>query len=470
MHLKSILLTLASVLTVAAPAFAADKSGNDEPAFRTLYKELVETNTAQGVGSCTLAAQRMEARLKAAGYTDADLHLFIPESAPNDGGLVAVLKGSGSKQKAVLLLAHIDVVAAKREDWTRDPFTLIEEGGYFYGRGTSDDKAQAAIWTDLLIRYKQEGYKPKRDIKIALTCGEETEGVFNGAQWLSTEHKDWIDAAFALNEGANGQLDDQGRKVALNIEAAEKVYQDFKLETTNPGGHSSRPVPDNAIYEMSAALPKIGAYEFPVMLNDATKAYFSRMAPITGGENGTAMLAILKNPQDEAANAILSKNPQWHSMLRTTCVATMIEGGHALNALPQHVAANVNCRIFPDVSVDDVQGALVKAIDDPNVKVSVVEPRSLATPAPALNAAFLAPIEKVSGEMWPGVPVIPTMTTGATDGVYTSAAGIPTYGVEGLFVDPDEGHIHGLNERVGVTSLMDARRFMYRLVKIYGNQ
>ncbi|ESQ83894.1 hypothetical protein AEAC466_11235 [Asticcacaulis sp. AC466] len=472
MRLKPLLPALAVLAStvLALPAIAADTSGTGEPAFRALYKELVETNTAPGEGSCTLAAQRMQARLKAAGYTDADIHLFIPDSAPKDGGIVAVLRGTGSKKKAILLLAHIDVVAAKRSDWTRDPFTLIEEGGYFYGRGTSDDKAQAAIWTDLLIRLKQEGYRPKRDIKMALTCGEETEGVFNGAHWLSTEHKDWIDADFALNEGANGQLDETGRKIALNIEAAEKVYQDFKLETTNPGGHSSRPVPENAIYQMSTALPKIGALEFPVMLNDATRAYFTRMAPIVGGESGAAMLAIVKNPMDSAANAILSKNPQWHSMLRTTCVATLIEGGHALNALPQHVSANVNCRIFPGVSVDDVQAALVRAVADPAVKVSVVEPRSLATPAPALGPDILGPIEKVSAELWPGVPVVPTMTTGATDGIYTSAAGIPTYGVEGLFVDPDEGHIHGLNERVGVQSLMDARRFMYRLVKLYAAQ
>ncbi len=470
MRLKSALFAVTSCLALAAPAFAADKSGDGEPAFRALYKELVETNTVQGVGSCTLAAQRMEARLKAAGYSDADIHLFIPESAPKDGGIVVTLKGSGSKKKAVLLLAHIDVVAAKREDWTRDPFTLIEENGYFYARGTSDDKAQAAIWTDLLIRLRQEGYKPKRDIKMALTCGEETEGAFNGAHWLSTEHKDWIDAEFALNEGANGQLDENGKTIALNIEAAEKVYQDFKLETTNPGGHSSRPVPDNAIYQMSAALPKIGAHEFPVMLNDATRAYFTRMAPITGGDAGTAMLAIVKNPQDAAADAILSKNARWHSMLRTTCVATMIEGGHALNALPQHVATNVNCRIFPGVSVEDVQATLVKVIGDPAVKVSVVEPRSLATPAPPLGADFLGPIEKVSAEMWPGVPVIPTMSTGATDGIYTSAAGIPTYGVTGLFTDPDDGNIHGLNERVRVQSLMDARRFMYKLVRLYAAQ
>jgi len=470
MRLKPVLFALASLGLLAGSAFATDTSGDGEAAFRDLYKELVETNTVHMVGSCTLAAQRMETRLKAAGYTDADIHLFIPESAPDDGGIVVTLKGTGSKKKAILLLAHIDVVAAKREDWTRDPFTLIEEGGYFYARGTSDDKAQAAIWTDLLIRFKQEGFKPKRDIRMALTCGEETEGAFNGAHWLSTEHKAWIDADFALNEGANGQLDDSGKAIALNIEAAEKVYQDYKLETTNPGGHSSRPVPENAIYRMAVALPKIGAHEFPVMLNDATRAYFTRMAPITGGEAGAAMLAIVKNPNDAAADAILSKNPRWHSMLHTTCVATMIEGGHALNALPQHVAANVNCRIFPGVSVEDVQATLISVIDDPQVKVSVVEPRSLATPAPPLPADFLSPIEKVSAEMWPGVPVIPTMSTGATDGIYTSAAGIPTYGVTGLFTDPDDGNIHGLNERVRVRSLMDARRFMYKLVKLYAVQ
>ena len=412
----------------------------------------------------------MKARLAAAGFTDADAHVFSTPEFPKDGGLVARIPGTDPEAAAILLLAHIDVVEAKPADWTRDPFTLVEEGGYFYGRGASDDKAMAAIFTDLLIRYKREGYRPRHTIKLALTCGEETSGAFNGANYLATQHKDWIDAAFALNEGAAGMLDADGKRVSLNIEAAEKVYQDFTLTTTNPGGHSSRPVPDNAIYEMADALKKVSGVEFPVMLNDATRGYFTRSAPIVGGEAGAAMTAIVANPSDAAANEVLSKDKMWHSMLRTTCVATLINGGHAVNALPQKVTANINCRIFPGVKVEDVQQALITAIGDPKVAVTVNEPRSPATPAPTLGADRLKPIETVANELYPGTPVVPIMATGATDGIYLSAAGIPTYGVEGMFVDPDEGNIHGLNERIRVQSLMDGRRFQYKLVKLYADQ
>jgi acetylornithine deacetylase/succinyl-diaminopimelate desuccinylase-like protein len=452
-------------LLSTSPALAADRSGDGEPQFRALYKELVETNTTLSSGSCTLAAERMAARLKAAGFPDADVNVFSTPDHPKDGGLVARLPGSDPKAKAILLLAHIDVVEAKREDWTRDPFTLIEEGGYFYGRGTSDDKAMAAIFTDLMARYKQEGYKPKRTIKLALTCGEETSGAFNGANWLATQHKDWIDAELALNEGASGILDKDGKRVSLNIEAAEKVYQDFAVETTNPGGHSSRPVPDNAIYEMSAALLKISKLEFPAQLNDATRGYFTETAKLKDPETAAAMRAIVANPNDAAADALLSKDKMWHSMLRTTCVATLINGGHAPNALPQHVTTNVNCRMFPGARVEDVRDALVKAIDDPKVTVTVKEPRSPATPAPAFGPDLLKPIQATAAELYPGTPVVPFMSTGATDGIYLSAVGIPTYGVTGFFIDPDEGNIHGLNERIRVQSLMDGRRFQYKLVK-----
>ena len=465
-------LLTAALMLAANPVMAAapDRSGDGEAAFRVLYKELVETNTEHSIGSCTLAAERMKARLAAAGFTDADAHVFSTPEFPKDGGLVARIPGADPKAAAILLLAHIDVVEAKPADWTRDPFTLVEEGGYFYGRGASDDKAMAAIFTDLLIRYKKEGYRPRHTIKLALTCGEETSGAFNGANYLATQHKDWIDAAFALNEGAAGMLDANGKRLSLNIEAAEKVYQDFTLTTTNPGGHSSRPVPDNAIYEMADALKKVSGVEFPVMLNDATRGYFTRSAPIVGGEAGAAMTAIVANPNDAAANARLSKNTRWHALLRTTCVATLISGGHAVNALPQKVTANINCRIFPGVKVEDVQQALITAIGDPKVAVTVNEPRSPATPAPTLGADRLKPIEAVANELYPGTPVVPIMSTGATDGIYLSAVGIPTYGVEGMFVDPDEGNIHGLNERIRVQSLMDGRRFQYKLVKLYADQ
>ena len=461
-------LVLATVLVGGVSA--ADRSGDGEAAFRALYKELVETNTSHSVGSCTLAAERMSARLKAAGYADADIRLFAPTAFPKDGGLVAVLHGKGSKKKPILLLAHVDVVEAKRGDWTRDPFTLIEEGGYFYGRGTSDDKSMAAIFTDLLVRYKQEGYEPRRDIKLALTCGEETSGAFNGADWLATQHKDWIDADYALNEGGDGELDANGKRVVFNVEAAQKVYQDYQLETTNPGGHSSQPVPDNALYEMAAAITKLSKFEFPILLSDTTRAYFTRMSSIVGGDMGKAMLALVKNPGDAQANAIVSSSKKYHSILRTTCVPTMISGGHAENALPQSVRTNVNCRIMPGTPIESVRDSLVAAIDDPNVKVTISQPISPATPSPALSPEVMEGVQAVAARVYPGTPVLPILDTGASDGIYVSACGIPTYGVSGIFVDPDLGNIHGLNERVGVKALLDGRQFHYQLVKLLADQ
>ena len=463
-------VALGATLTLAT---AAQAQQPDEVAFRALYKELVETNTTLSAGSCTLAAERMAARMKAAGFTDSELTIFTAPGLPLDGGLVAVLPGRDPKAKAILLLAHVDVVEAKREDWTRDPFTLIEEGGYFYGRGTSDDKAQAAIWVDTLIRYRQEGYKPRRALKVALTCGEEGGSVgavrLNGAQWLADNRRDLIDAEFGLNEGAGGELDDQARPIAHNVEAAQKAHRQFFLEVTNPGGHSSRPVPDNAIYSLARALDRVSRYPFPVRLIDANRAYFTRKAKVVGGEIGAAMTAIVANPQDKAADTLLSRDPGYNAMLRTTCVATLLEGGHAVNALPQRARATLSCRIFPGQTGDEVRQALIAAVDDP--QVTVIQPPatgSLATPM-ALPPKILGPIEKVSEQLWPGVPVIPFLLPGATDARRFTEVGIPTYGVTGIFGDRDGGGVHGLNERIRVKSLMDARTFSYRLIKLYAD-
>jgi acetylornithine deacetylase/succinyl-diaminopimelate desuccinylase-like protein len=467
-------LAAATALLAAGVAHAQSPASGGRPdqvAFRALYKELVETNTTASVGNCTLAAQKMAAHLKAAGFPDSDLTIFSTPEYPKNGGLVAVYPGKDAKAKAILLLAHIDVVEAKREDWTRDPFTLVEEGGYFYARGSSDDKAQASIWVDTLIRYKTEGFHPKRTIKMALTCGEEGGAPFNGASWLVQNKRELIDAAFALNEGAGGQLDDHGKRIAHTIEAGEKTSQSFTLEVTNPGGHSSRPVPDNAIYRLADAIEKIRAYEFPVMINDANGGYLSKMSKVTGGEVGQAMAALVANPKDAKADAILSKDPGLHTMLRTTCVATMLSAGHAQNALPQRATANINCRIFPGVSRDDVRNKLIELIGDTQVSVSkTAVARVGEAPAPPLTPQVLGPIEKVSAEMWPGVPVVPILQAGATDGKALTAGGIPTYGVQGLFYEPDLGRIHGLNERIGVTSLYEGRDFLYKLVKIYADQ
>jgi acetylornithine deacetylase/succinyl-diaminopimelate desuccinylase-like protein len=442
----------------------------DQAAFREIYKELVETNTTLSAGSCTEAAQKMAARLRAAGYPDSDLHLFSAADHPKEGGLVAILPGTDAQAKAILLLAHIDVVEAKREDWERDPFKLIEEGGYFYARGSLDDKSMAATWVDTLIRLRGERTKPRRTIKMALTCGEETSGAFNGAEYLVKEKRDLIDAAFALNEGSWGMLDANGKRVMMGVQAGEKTTQNFRLEVTNPGGHSSRPVKNNAIYHLAGALKGIEHYEFPIKLNDTTRVYFSRMATIVGGEAGAAMTKLVADPSDAAAAAKVAEDPTWNGMLHTTCVATMLDAGHATNALPQRARANVNCRIYPGEPIESVRQALEKAAADPEVKVSTLETRGPPSVVPPLTKEIMGPIEKVSAKIYPGVAVIPLLQPGATDGQFLSPAGIATYGINGLFLDPDLGGIHGLNERVRVQSLYDGRDFLYELVKIYAAQ
>jgi acetylornithine deacetylase/succinyl-diaminopimelate desuccinylase-like protein len=361
-------------------------------------------------------------------------------------------------------------VEAHREDWTRDPFTLIEEEGYFYGRGTADMKAQAAVWVDNLIRYREEKFKPKRDIKLALTCGEETNAALNGAGWLVQNARQAIDAEFALTEGVDGDLDAQGHRIALEILAAEKMSQNFLFEVTNAGGHSSRPVPDNAIYHLVRAVDRVSHFEFPVQLDDANRAYFTGMSRIYSGEQGAAMSAIVANPRDTAALSVLDKNMNWHAMLRTTCVATLLSAGHATNALPQRATANINCRIFPGVSREEILAQLVKIADDPAVSVRISEIRGpAANPAP-LTPRILKPVETVAHELWPGVPVIPALEPGASDAQFLNPAGIPTYGVTGMFTDPDGGHQHGLNERIRVQSVREGRTFLYRLVKLYANE
>jgi acetylornithine deacetylase/succinyl-diaminopimelate desuccinylase-like protein len=474
MHKALIAVSAIALLMTTAPRAGA-QSAPGEAQFREVYKELVETNTALSNGSCTLAAERMAARLKAAGFADADLHPFAVPDHPKEGGLVAWYPGRDPKLKAVLLLAHIDVVEAKREDWTRDPFKLVEENGNFYARGVIDDKAEAAIWVDTLIRYKQEKYRPLRTIKIALTCGEESAGAFNGAQWLVENKRDLIDAGLAVNEGAFGELDAEGHRVALEIQAGEKMSQNFRLEVTNPGGHSSRPVKDNAIYRLSAALLRIEAYDFPAQFTDGSRAYFTGMAKIQAAKGNTqvadAMRALVEHPNDAQAIALVSaKDPSWNATLRTTCVATMLDAGHATNALPQRARANINCRIFPGVSQEAVRSKLEELVADPAVKVTTLEIRGPSSPPPPLTAQILAPMQKLAAEFFPGVPVLPILQPGATDGEFLNAAGIPTYGIEPLFAGPDLGHIHGLNEYVGVKSLMDCREFLYRLIKIYSDQ
>jgi acetylornithine deacetylase/succinyl-diaminopimelate desuccinylase-like protein len=441
----------------------------DQTAFLALYKDLVETNTTLSAGSCTLAAEKMAAHLKAAGFSDVEITPFSVPEHPKEGGVVAILAGSSKHAKPMLLLGHLDVVEAKREDWTRDPFTLIEENGYFYGRGTADMKGMDATWVDMLSRFKQSRYQPKRTIKLALTCGEETTYAFNGAQWLAQNRPDLIAAEFALNEGGGGRTDGHGKLLVQSIQVGEKAAQNYKLETTNAGGHSSIPIRDNAIYQLADALAKVRSHEFPVKFTDTTRVFFAKVGASRGGELGDAMVALSKDPNDAAAEAIVSKDRSYHSMLRTTCVATLLEGGHANNALPQRASANINCRIFPGETVEGTQAALVSAIADPGVKISAVQPiRPLAMPPP-LDARVIGPAEKLVARYFPGVPLIPSMSTGATDGIFLEAIGIPVYGAPGGWGDPDGNGAHGLNERRSVRSLFVGRDFLTDLVKAYAN-
>lgn len=468
---------LAGAAALTFWAGAAQAQGDlrpDQQAFRALYKEMVETDTSITTGSCTLLADKIEGHLRKAGFTDADITRFAVPEHPKEGGLVVILPGSSKTLKPMLLLGHLDVVTAKREDWTRDPYVLIEEDGYFYGRGTSDMKAMDAIWVDMLMRFRKEGYTPKRTLKLALTCGEETSTAFNGAQWLAQNKRDLIDAEFALNEGGggrtNGPVGSGGKVVQMSLHVGEKTPVNYRIEATNPGGHSSAPVRDNAIYELADALVKIRDLEFPLMLTDTTRAFFSRLGPTRGDEMGKAMVAIVANPDDKQAEALLNSDKSYHSMLRTTCVATLLDGGHANNALPQRAGANINCRIFPGISPEDVRLTLEKAIADPRMTVKRTDDRGPIAQPPPLTPAILGPAERLVKKYYPGVPLVPTMSTGATDGIFLEAVGIPSYGPPGTYGDPDGNGTHGLNERAIVKAVYTGRDFLTELVKDYASK
>jgi len=456
--------TALALLVCGAAASAQPQAPEaDRKLFREIYQELVEINTTDSVGDNTQAAQAMAARLKSAGFTDTEMQIVVPPGAPKKGNLVARLRGTGAK-KPLLLLAHIDVVEAKREEWERDPFKLVEEGGYFYARGSVDDKAMASIFVANMIRYKMQGYRPERDLILALTADEElgSTSKWNGANWLVKYNRALIDAEFGLNEGGGGEL--KGGKPLLNrVQAAEKVSVHFRLEVKNPGGHSSRPRPDNAIYELSEGLAKFGKFHFPVKLNETTRIYFSRSAQFQSGQAADDMRAVARDTPDPEAAARLSQSPTYNSTLRTTCVATRLDGGHANNALPQTARATVNCRILPDDPVEGVLKTIQQVVGD---KVTVTRMSEPVPSAPsALRPEVMGPIEKVTGEFWPGVPVVPAMSTGATDSRFMRNGGIPMYGVSGLFLDQDDNRSHGLNERMPVKSLYDGHEFLYRLVK-----
>lgn len=468
--------TIGSVLWIALGASLAaptpSQDASPSPAqreLREIYKELVEINTTDSAGSCTAAAQAMAARLAAGGLPAQDIRVIVPPGGPNKGNLVVRYRGSGAK-KPIMLLGHLDVVEAKREDWERDPFKLVEENGYFYARGAADDKAMVAAFVANLIRYRREGYRPQRDLILAATCDEEMiPSKFSGIVYLLKNRRDLIDAEFALNEGGTGLLDRQGNYVRLSVQAGEKVFQTYQLEVTNPGGHSSLPVKDNAITHLAGGLGRLGAYDFPFKLSATTRTYFDRMSRIETGQTAADMRAILREPPDVQAIARLSANPFNNATFRTTCVATMLEGGHATNALPQRARATVNCRILPGESVAEVQRTLVRVLADDRIAVAPTHEPTLSPPPP-LSAEMVGPIEAVSAQMFPGVPVVPALAAGATDGRFTINSGIPTYGVSGMFRDPDGSGVHGLNERIRVRSLYEGHEFLYRLVKRYAGE
>jgi len=426
-----------------------------------IYKELVEINTVTQTGDTGRAADAMAARLIKAGFDSADVQVFKP--AQRKGNLVARLRGTGAR-KPILLLAHLDVVEALPEDWSVEPFRLTEKDGYFYGRGASDDKYMAATFVANLIRYKQEGYRPDRDIILALETDEEIlDANAMGIQWLLKNHRDLIDAEFALNEGGGVGLK-RGKPIRNSIQTSEKVSQSYRLEVTNKGGHSSVPSTDNAIYHLAEGLTRLGKFAFPVNLNATTRQSFARTAELETPETAADIRSALSANPDPTALARLSANPAYNAQLRTTCVATMLEGGHARNALPQMARAIVNCRVIPGEKVEDVTATLKHVLADDQISLTPIGQPVLSNPS-AIEEGLLSAIEKTSAEFWPGVPVVPVMSAGATDGSYLRNAGIPTYGHSGLAGDVDDVRAHGRDERVAVKSFFEGGEYLYRLVK-----
>lgn len=426
---------------------------------KEILGELVAIDTTQA-GNTTIAAEAIAARLLAEGFAEEDIHVVGPTE--DRGNLVVRYRGRDTGRKPILLLAHLDVVAADPADWELDPFTLTERDGYFIGRGTRDDKDEASINISNLIRLKREGFQSDRDIIVALTADEET-GDKNGVTWLLENRRDLIDAEYAFSEGGDGVIRD-GKHVANLVQATEKVYLTFVLEATDPGGHSSVPRKDNAIYRIADALIRIRAHDFPIVLNEVTSLYFERSADLADVEMAAAMRGITQYPIDPAAAAYLSQMPTYNALLRTTCVATLAEAGHAENALPQRARATINCRMLPTEDSDAVLETLITVIGDSEISVTQTYPAILSPPSP-LTDELLGAIEELTENSWPGVPVIPTMGTGATDGLYLRNSGIPVYGVSGVFYDIAADTRHGLNERVQVKAFFEGQEFMYQLVK-----
>ena len=444
------------LLLIVPAAFAQDRAEA-----RDIFRQLIEIDTTHSTGNTTTAAEAMAARLRAAGIPEADMQIVGP--TPNRGNLVVRYHGSTGGAKPLLLLAHLDVVEARREDWSTDPFRFLERDGFFYGRGTGDDKGMAAIWMANLIRFRKEGYRPSRDLIVALTADEESGGDHNGVEWLIKNRRELIDAALCLNEGGFGQLKN-GKRLLNQVQVSEKAAISLTLEIRNKGGHSSIPVRDNAIYRLARALQRLEEYEFPVELNDVTRSYFARMASIETGTAAADMQALARPESSPEAARRLSAIPYYNALMRTTCVATRLDGGHADNALPQLARAVVNCRMLPGVQPSAVIALLEKVLRDPQIAITPRSDPKLSRPSP-LDSSLLAAVERATSRIWPGVPVVPVMLTGGTDGRDLRNAGIPTYGVSGVFEDTDDVRWHGRDERVRVESFFEAQEFLYQLVK-----
>jgi acetylornithine deacetylase/succinyl-diaminopimelate desuccinylase-like protein len=470
-QVRTAIESLLMCIAVMVLASGAGAQVAEQPLARGIFKQLVEINTTDSAGSTTVAAQAMAQRLREAGFAEQDVAVLGPN--PRKGNLVARYRGTGAR-KPILLIGHLDVVEARRSDWSMDPFQFVEKEGYFYGRGTQDMKGSDAIWVTDLIRLKKEGYKPDRDIILALTADEEG-GSSNGVDWLIKNHRELIDAEYVLNSDGGGINTVNGRALYISMDGSEKLYGDYELTVTNPGGHSSIPTPDNAVYHLADALARLERYQFPFELNGVTRAGFARLASVMPSETASDMRAVIKDPPDEAAIARLSKDPIYNSEMHTTCVATRLSGGHANNALPQLARANVNCRILPGHSREEVREQLVKVFADPKVAVRYVyndgktiadrAPDQLGYPPVKLRDEVMKPLERIAAQMWPGAPVVPAMSTGASDGVYTNAAGLPTYGISGLAIDLNDVRAHGRDERVRVESYYQGVEFYYRYLK-----
>ncbi len=445
----------------AVSALAAQTSPPeaDRQLARDIYKQFVEIKSGYTTGATTPVAEAAAARLRAAGFPASDI--FVGGPIPTKYNLVARYHGTGAR-KPLLLLAHTDVVEAKREDWSMDPFQFIEKDGFFYGRGTGDDKAQAAVWIASLIRFKREGFRPDRDLIVALTADEEGGGPYNGVAWLLKNKRALIDAEFCLNEGGWGEMV-KGKRVSNDVQVSEKYVINFRFEVRNKGGHSSLPVADNAIYHLAGGLDRLAKFGFPLKTNDVTKAFFQAMAKTESGQT-SSLLAQAAAGSHDAMQRVAAASTAWNATLRTTCVATQLEGGHARNALPQLAAANVNCRVLPEDSPEYVENTLRGVVADDQVKISV-DGNVVRGPASPMRDDLFRAASRFTDTMWPGVITVPMMVMGATDGLYLRVAGIPTYGVQGFFMDRDDIRFHGRDERMGVQAFYEGQQFLYQLVK-----